>query len=127
MVALFRKLPLRIQSAPLASGGPMLDETWLRPRGDAYVRIDAHDYALRAWSPAGFHLAPYDGPLVARQTARVTMVVRDFHEKDGGLTLCDEVTVLRVDAHGLLAKWRPLSPQKKAQLVAYYVRKAGRH
>lgn len=127
MLALFRKAVAPSPWPAAMAGAPVLDETWLRPRGDAYVRIANHDYALRAWSRTGFLAAPFDGDLVPGQKARATLVVRDFHDKDGGLTLTDEVTVQRIDGHGLMAKWRPLSPRKRALVDEYHRLKSARH
>lgn len=124
MLALFKKSAEKPPLATLTSS-PAPDASWLKPRGDAYVRIGGRDYPLRAWSPTAFHAVPYDGDLVPRQTARVTMVVRDFHDRDGGVTLTEEVTVISADSNGLIARWRPLAPAKRSMLLTYYARKKG--
>lgn len=98
----------------------------LRPRGDSYVRIDGHDYPLRAWSPGGFLISPYNGGLVAGQIARVGFVVHDYHDRDGALRIEDQVRIDTIDEAGLRARWWHLPERKKAEIVAYFARKVAK-
>lgn len=96
----------------------------LRPRGDSYVRIDGRDFPLRAWSPTGFLISPYNGGLVAGQIARISFVVHDYHDRDGALRVDDQVRVDSIDEAGLRARWWHLPERKKVEIVAYFARKA---
>jgi len=96
----------------------------LRPRGDSYVRIDGRDYPLRAWSPSGFLISPYNGSLVAGQIDKVGCVVHDYHDRDGALRIEDQVRVESIDEVGLRARWWHLPERKRAEIEAYFARKA---
>jgi hypothetical protein len=95
----------------------------LRPRGDSYVRIDRRDYPLQCWSPAGFTLSPYNGSLIQRQKARVSMLVRDIHDPDGPLEIDGEVIVDIVGNGILAARWTGLPKYKLAALAQYFTGK----
>jgi hypothetical protein len=88
----------------------------LRPRGDSYVRIDGTDHGIRAWNPAGFHIAPYSGALAVGQIARVRFVLRDFHDAEGDLRIDDQIRVESIDETGLRARWWHLPARKKTAI-----------
>jgi hypothetical protein len=96
----------------------------IRPRGDSYARISGKDYAIRGWTPRGFHVAPYVGDLVARQFADVTLVVRDFNDPDGEWRVDDGVVVDCIDESGLHAHWWLLPDRKKLLIEAYFAKKS---
>ena len=87
-------------------------------------RIDGRDYPLRAWSPGGFSISPYNGDLVEGQIAKVGFVVHDYHDQDGALRVEDRVRIERIDATGLLARWWHLPERKKIEISNYFAVKA---
>lgn len=95
----------------------------IRPRGDSYVRIGGNDYAIRGWTPHGFHAAPYSGALVQQQFADVALVLRDYHDPDGELRIEDRVFIERIDESGLHARWWWLPERKKSEIAAYFEKK----
>lgn len=96
----------------------------LRPRGDSYVRIDNREYPLQCWSPLGFTLSPYDGFLIRRQKARVTMVVSAFHDPEGPLEVSGEVLVDAAENGILSARWLRLPRYKVDAMAKYFAAKA---
>lgn len=95
----------------------------LRPKGDAYVRIDGRDYPLHDWSPDGLLIHPYRGGLIVNQKAKVEAVIRDIQAPDGMLRLNGIVLVTRIDDKGLAARWLMMPPNHKEKLLRYYARK----
>ena len=96
----------------------------LRARGDSYVRIDGRGYALRAWSPGGFVISPYNGGLVEGQIAKVGFVVHDYHDRDGALRIEDRVRIESIDAAGLRARWWHLPERKRVEISHFFALKA---
>ena len=99
--------------------------TTLSPRGDSYVRIDNRDYPIHQWSPAGFTAAPYNGSLIRRQKARVSITLRDIQDPDGPLRVDGEVLVDMAEDGVLSARWVGLPKYKTAAMAAYFARKLG--
>lgn len=96
----------------------------LVPHGDSYVRVEGRDHPLRNLSEDGLLIAPYVGGLVPGQRALLSMVIRDWHDPDGVLRLDNlAVVVLRIDRHGLAARFRALERYKAAALRQHYDRK----
>ena len=95
----------------------------LRPKGDAFVRIDGQDYPLHNWTPSGFYIRPYSGSLIAGQKATVAIVIRDLHDKDGEIRFNGRATVLRIGQDGLSARWWLLDPDQRQSLIGYYEKK----
>lgn len=118
MLALFRSRTDTPRPATTVSAAQVL-----QPRGDSYVRIDRRDYPLKSWSPAGFTLAPYNGALIQRQKARVSMLVQDIHDPDGPLAIDGEVIVDLVGNGILAARWTGLPKYKLAALAQYFTGK----
>ena len=96
----------------------------LAPHGDSYVRIDGRDHPLKNWSEDGLLVEPYVGALVPGQRAVLSVVIRDWHDRDGTLRLDKiAVTVLRIDRFGLAARFRKVERYKAAALKEHYARK----
>lgn len=96
----------------------------LQPHGDSYARIHGRDFAIRNWSDDGLLVAPYAGALVPGRRATLSVVIRDWHDPDGTLSLDNlAVTVLRIDGHGLAARFRQLERYKSSALREHYTRK----
>ncbi|WP_157089279.1 hypothetical protein [Oceanibaculum pacificum] len=96
----------------------------LRPRGDAYVRIDRHDYPLSNWTPTGFCIRPYNGALIAGQKVTVDIVIRDIHDRDGEVRFHGMAVVSRIDEKGeLAARWWLLDAAQRTLLLSYYEKK----
>ncbi len=100
-----------------------IPDTVLRPKGDSYVRIDGHDYPLRAWNLTGFTAAPFNGSLITKQRAKVEMVVRDIADLEGGLRLEGTVIVTHAGDGRLEARWMGLPTYKSRLLAAYFAQK----
>ena len=100
-----------------------LPDTALRPKGDSYVRIDGHDYPLRAWNLTGFTASPYNGSLITKHRAKVEMVVRDIADPEGGLRLDGTVVVTHAGDGRLEARWTGLPTYKSRLLTAYFTQK----
>lgn len=93
----------------------------LSPFGDSYVRIGGRDYPLRNWTESGFLAGPFDGALVPGQRAKVKLVVRDWHDRDGPLRIDNlDVQVLRTDRYGLAARFYRPERYKVAALKSHY-------
>ncbi|WP_420403594.1 hypothetical protein [Nisaea sp.] len=87
------------------------------------MRIDGRDYPLHCWSPAGFTLAPYDGSLIRRQRAKVSMVLSEFGDGVAPLVISGEVFVDAAENGILSARWTGLPRYKVAALAEYFADK----
>ncbi len=97
----------------------------LRPHGDSYARIDGRDHPIRNWSEDGLLIAPYVGSLVPGQRATLAVVIRDWHDPDGSLSLENlAVTILRIDGLGMAVRFRGLERYKAGALRDHYLRKS---
>lgn len=92
----------------------------IRARGDSYVRIDGRDYQLYSWSISGFTLAPYVGPLIRKQRAKVSLTVHDYHDPDGILRIDGEIVVWDQAQGFLRARWNGLTKYKASALERFY-------
>lgn len=95
----------------------------LRVRGDSFVRIEGRDVPLVNWSEDGFLAGPYAGGLIAGQRAAARLVVRDYHDRVGGLDLELNVVIKRIDGRGIAAKFHAPERYKRRALQAYYAAK----
>lgn len=112
-------------SRPLTTELDRRRQRRLMPHGDSYVRIDGRDHPLKNWSEGGVLVVPYVGPLVPGQRAVLSVVISDWHDRDGVLRLDKmPVVVLRIDRFGLAVRFRNVERYKAAALKEHYARKS---
>ncbi len=99
-------------------------QTRIPVRGDSYVRVEGRDLALLNWSEDGFLAGPYAGGLIPGQRATAHLVVRDYHDRDGGLEVAVTVVVKRIDSRGLAARFYQPERYKRLLLKDFYRRKS---